>query len=252
MIDIDTIITAGGSENYDFGPASKRAYTIDISGSQLNVTRLPDMKWQRMFLNLVVLPDGCVVAVGGQMAAKPFSDDYGVANAEMYCPSTQKWSVFAHPLSIPRTYHSIAILLKDGRILAGGGGLGGPGTDYEPWNHPNVEIITPPYLLDSSGSLVTTRPAIVAGPASLVVSGQIDVTMSTANPHTFAISRLGSVTHTVNLDQRRVPLTVVSQDGAVFTLQIPTNPIHVPPGLYWLFAIDSNGVPSEGWAIRRS
>jgi galactose oxidase len=252
MIDIDTILTAGGSENYDFGPASRRSYMIDISASQPNVTRLPNMKWPRVFLSLVVLPNGCVVAVGGQMAVVLFSDEYGVPNAEMYCPSTNTWSVFSQPLSIPRTYHSVAILLKDGRILAGGGGLGATNTDYEPWNHPNVEIITPPYLLDSNGSLVATRPTIVAAPASFVPNEQIAITMDTSNPHTFAIIRLGSVTHATNLDQRRVPLTVAAQNDVVFTLQIPTNPIHVPPGLYWLFAMDSNGVPSEGWALKRS
>jgi galactose oxidase len=249
MIDIDTIFTVGGAENYEFGPASKRAYVIDISGNQSVVTRQPDMRWPRAFVNVVVLPNGCVVVSGGQMQVVLFSDEYGVPNLEMYCPSTQTWSVLAQPLTFPRTYHSVAILLQDGRILIGGGGLAGAYDDYAPWNHPNVEIVTPPYLLDSTGSPLSARPSIIEGSSTFVPGGQIVVTMNTADPHTFAIMRLGSTTHTVNLDQRRVPLTVSSQVGAEFTLQVPTNPVHAPVGLYWLFALDSNGVPSIGWDL---
>jgi galactose oxidase len=168
----------------------------------------------------------------------------------MYCLSTQSWSLFEKPLMVPRNYHSVGVLLKDGRILAGGGGLGLAGNDYASWNHPSVEIITPPYLLDSNGSLVAARPTIIAGPSTFVPNGQIEVATRTAAPHTFVLMRLGSATHTVNLDQRRVPLSAILQIGNVFTLKIPTNPVHVPPGLYWLFALDSRGVPSEGWDVK--
>jgi galactose oxidase len=250
MVDIDTIFTVGGAENYEFGPASRRAYVIDISGSQPNVTRQPDMRWPRAYLSTVVLPNGCVVVSGGQMQVVLFSDDYGVPIMEMYCPSTQTWSVLTQPLSNARTYHSVAILLKDGRVLVGGGGLAGGGDDYAPWNHPDVEIVTPPYLLDSNGSLLTTRPSIVSANSTFSPGGQLTVTMDTTKPHTFAIMRIGSTTHTVNLDQRRVPLVVASQADAVFTLQVPPNPVHVPVGSYWLFALDSEGIPSEGWNLR--
>jgi galactose oxidase len=250
MFDIDKLFTTGGAENYDSGYGSRRAYVIDMSGNQTVVTRLSNMRFPRVLLNVVVLPNGCIVVLGGQAAVELFSDQFGVKEIEMYCPSTQTWSQFDKPLTTARTYHSVGVLLKDGRVLSGGGGLGGGGGDYEPWNHPNVEIVTPPYLLDSNGLPLATRPTILEGPTTFASGGQINVTMDTASPHTFALMRLGSSTHTVNLDQRRVPLTVVSQVGAVFTLKIPTNPVHAPPGLYWLFALDSNGVPSVGWDVK--
>lgn len=63
--------------------------------------------------------------------------------------------------------------------------------------------------------------------------------------HTFALVRLSAVTHNVNTDLRRIPLNVLSQRGeAQFRLRIPGNPAVVPPGNYFLFAMDRTGVPS--------
>jgi galactose oxidase len=250
MFDIDKVLIAGGAENYDVGPASKRVYIIDISGSQPVVTRQPNMRWPRVFCNAVVLPNGCIVVVGGQTAVELFSDNNAVLINEMFCPSTQTWSQLEKPLLVPRTYHSVGILLKDGRVLVGAGGLSGAGGDYASWNHPNVEIVTPPYLLDSNGSALVTRPTIISGPSTFAPGGQIEVTMNTDNPHTFALMRLGTATHTINLDQRRVPLAVVTQVGPFFTLRVPTNRAHVLPGFFWLFALNSAGVPSIGWDVK--
>jgi galactose oxidase len=254
MFDIDNIFVAGGSEQYDVygSPGSNRAYVIDLSTDKPVVTRQPNMRWRRVMLNLVVLPNGFIVVLGGQMAVALFSDQFSVTYIEMYDPYRQNWTDFKIPLSEPRTYHSVGLLLKDGRVLSGGGGLCGYGCDYEPWNHANVEIVTPPYLLDADGQPVTSRPSIVTAPATFVPDGQITVTMDTSTLHTFALMRLGASTHTVNLDQRRVPLAVVEQVGTSFTLKIPTNPAHVIPGQYWLFAMNEAGVPSTGWDMTRA
>jgi Domain of unknown function (DUF1929) len=254
MFDIDRIFVTGGSEQYDVygSPGSFRAYIIDISTNIPVVTRQPNMRWRRVFHNVVVLPNGFIVVFGGQMAVALFSDEYSVTYIEMYDPYNQIWTDFKIPLSEPRTYHSVGILLKDGRVLAGGGGLCGGGCDYEPWNHASVEIVTPPYLLNADGQPVASRPSILTAPATFVPDGQITVTIDASTSHTFALMRLGAATHTINLDQRRVPLTVVEQVGTTFTLKIPTNPVHVPPGPYWLFAMNDAGVPSTGWDLRRT
>ena len=52
-----------------------------------------------------------------------FTDGTPVYNAEMWDPVTQKFTVMA-PAAKPRTYHSIGLLLPDGRVFSGGGGLG--------------------------------------------------------------------------------------------------------------------------------
>ena len=61
--------------------------------------------------------------------------------------------------------------------------------------------------------------------------------------------RYGEATHALDVDQRRIPLQVVSQtanaDGSTtWQLAIPSDPGVAVPGEYMLFAIDSAGTPS--------
>jgi galactose oxidase len=65
----------------------------------------------------------------------------------------------------------------------------------------------------------------------------------------FVIMRLGVNTHTINNDHRRVPLVVKSNTNNEYSLRVPNNPRVALPGLYWLFAIDVNGVPSVGGTV---
>ena len=66
----------------------------------------------------------------------------------------------------------------------------------------------------------------------------------------FALIRLGAVTHGINNDHRRISLPVEKLEGeSEYTLRVPNNARVALPGLYWLFAMDEHGVPSEGWNI---
>ena len=67
---------------------------------------------------------------------------------------------------------------------------------------------------------------------------------STAGVTNFALVRMAATTHTVDTDQRRVPLKVTSANGATIKLAIPTDTGTVVPGQYMLFAINSAGTPS--------
>lgn len=55
--------------------------------------------------------------------------------------------------------------------------------------------------------------------------------------------RLGATTHTVNTDQRRVPLNATS-NGTAYTMTVPNDPGVLVPGYYYLFAMNMAGVPS--------
>ena len=146
---------------------------------------------------------------------------------------------------VPRTYHSVGLLLKTGEVIGGGGGLCG-GCDT---NHPDFEIFTPPYLFAADGS-VATQPVIESVPSSFNPGDVITVVMDTDDTHTFALMRLGVATHAVNNDARRIPLEVDSVDGEVFELQVDPNLAVIPPGDYFLFAINSIGVPSVAKTVR--
>jgi Domain of unknown function (DUF1929) len=61
---------------------------------------------------------------------------------------------------------------------------------------------------------------------------------------------IGSVTHAFNMNQRYVPLTIVSQDDSSLTITAPDNANLAPPGYYLLFAINDEGVPSYGKIVQ--
>ena len=64
-----------------------------------------------------------------------------------------------------------------------------------------------------------------------------------------ALVRLGAVTHSVNMEQRYVPLSFTT-DGGVINATAPANANVAPPGPYMLFLIDSDGVPSVARMVR--
>jgi len=59
------------------------------------------------------------VVVGGAERAEPFTDNAAIWSG-IWSPATKTSA--AHPMQTPRTYHSTAILLPDGRVFVGGGG----------------------------------------------------------------------------------------------------------------------------------
>jgi galactose oxidase len=120
MYDVGKLLTIGGAKNYDDGPGSRRAYMIDINGAEATVKRTAnDMQFARALINSVVLPNGEVVVIGGQSAVKLFTDNDAILEAEIWTPSTERFRTLTQ-MSIPRTYHSVALLLKDGRVWAAG------------------------------------------------------------------------------------------------------------------------------------
>ncbi|CAE6695668.1 RICIN domain-containing protein [Paraburkholderia haematera] len=237
MYDIGKILAVGGAPSYDSSPATSDATLIDISSGTAVTTTLHSMSYQRAFNNSVVLPNGQVVVVGGQTFAQPFSDDTAVLTPELWDPTKQTFSPLVAQ-AVPRVYHSIALLLPDGRVLSGGGGLCGSCST----NHPNVEILTPPYLLNANGS-AASRPTLSSAPAQAQPGTSIAVTASTGIK-AFALMRLSSATHSINNEQRRIPVSFTVGTGGEYLLTIPSDPGVVIPGYYMLFALNANGVPS--------
>ncbi|MEA3086884.1 MAG: galactose oxidase, partial [Paraburkholderia sp.] len=243
MYDIGKILAVGGAPSYEQSNATSDATLIDISSGTASAVPIQSMNYQRAFNNSVVLPNGQVVVVGGQAFAQPFSDDTAVLAPELWDPTTKRFSVLA-PQAMPRVYHSFALLLPDGRVLSGGGGLCGSCTA----NHANVEILTPPYLLNADGS-AATRPTISAAPTEAQLGTSIAVTAS-SGVKAFALMRLSSATHSVNNEQRRVPVSFTVGTAGEYLVTIPSDPGVVIPGYYMLFALSAKGVPSVSRTLR--
>lgn len=117
------ILTAGGAPNYEEAYATNHANLIQIGDplDEAKLTKLQDMSHARSFGNAVVLPDGKVRIIGGQGYARPFSDETSALVCELFDPETETFSVVA-PIAVARVYHSIGLLLADGRVLSPPGG----------------------------------------------------------------------------------------------------------------------------------
>jgi hypothetical protein len=81
-------------------------------------------------------------------------------------------------------------------------------------------------------------------PATAGPDSPITVATTGSTP-TFALVRTSAVTHTVNTDQHRIPLTATASDSAGYTMQIPGDPGVVLPGYYLLFAMTTDGTPAS-------
>jgi galactose oxidase len=248
MYGVGKIIALGGATAYqDAGSvtdvqATRDANTINISGGPtkpVKVAATGPMAYARTFSNSVVLPNDDVLVVGGQQHPQPFTDTGAVLSPELWNPSTGKFTIMA-PELIPRTYHSEAILLPDGRVFSGGGGLCG-GTICAT-NHPDGQIFSPPYLFNSNGT-ARTRPVIKTAPAKATDGTYITVTTNSATPK-FSLIRMGAVTHTVDSDQRLVPVTPKKLGTDKYRLYLPASRGTLVPGNYMLFALNSSGTPS--------
>jgi galactose oxidase len=66
----------------------------------------------------------------------------------------------------------------------------------------------------------------------------------------FALMRLSSATHSVNNEQRRVPVSFTVGTAGEYLVTIPSDPGVVIPGYYMLFALSAKGVPSVSRTLR--
>ena len=106
--------------------------------------------------------------------------------------------------------------------------------------HP-CELFEPPYLSD------TPRPTIGAVPARLAY-GQTFALDASADAARVSLVGLSSTTHSFNSHQRHAWLTAV-RAGAQLTVTAPANGTIAPPGPYFLFALNPQGVPSLGQVV---
>ena len=238
LFDIGRILVAGG------GGSSADARIIDINGAAPQVSATAPMANGRRQHNLTVLADGSVLATGGNSSGAGLVDlNNGVYAAELWSPAGGTWKTLAAEQAT-RQYHSTALLLPDARVLSSGGGICGT-CDAVGYLAKNAQVFTPPYLFkrDGSGELAP-RPAIVAAPDSAAYATAFQIeTPDAAAIRKVALVRLGSVTHSVNMEQRYVPLSFTA-GAATLAATAPAGPNIAPPGVYMLFIVDANGVPS--------
>jgi galactose oxidase len=225
------VFIAGGTpSNAGGGGTTPTATTeiIDLSAKTPVWAYGTSMNIARYNHTLVYLADGTLLAVGGNAGPGHYANP--VFAAELYNPTTEQWSLMASQIGV-RAYHSVAILLADGRVVSTGSTSG---TTY---NH-YLEIFSPPYLYNGS------RPTITASPASVSYGQQFTITTPDAsNISSVALVMPCATTHANDMQQRYVPLTFSTGNGAL-TAKAPPSGNWAPPGYYMLVIVNNSGVPS--------
>lgn len=212
------------------GTATDEAAVIDFNPGVLPVLPTWDavdpMYNARTDHDLTILADGTVLAVGGR------GPGGSVFEAELYVPSQQSWKRLAST-SEPREYHSTTILLSDGRVLAAGGR-----EDH------TAEVFSPPYLYWGQRPYLASAPGVVGYDQSFEVK-----TAQAADIKRVALVGLGAVTHSNDMNQRYIPLNF---SAGVNSLKVrsPKHEAIAPRGVYMLFILSSNGVPSYARYVR--
>ena len=243
---IGKVLVTGGVGYYQEGPISESsAVVLDLNTMRTEATN--DMLYSRSQHNLTVLPDGQVLATGGHGSGEPLIDvSAPVLPSEMWNPDTGVWTEMA-ALARTRQYHSTGLLLPDARVLVAGGGYCGTCTEFN-YHEQNAEIYSPPYLFDANGD-PADRPELSGTPERLNYGQSFTFNLQLSGDlERVVLLKPGSTTHSHNQDQRYIKLNFERDAGSV-TATAPANRNLAPPGHYLMFAVDENGVPSEGQFI---
>jgi Domain of unknown function (DUF1929)/Concanavalin A-like lectin/glucanases superfamily/Galactose oxidase, central domain len=221
------------------GDAIKDVDVVDFSDPHPVYRPAAALAKGRKHLNATLLPDRTVLVTGGsgRNEAAPLATN----EAEVYDPGTDTWQTLA-AASVTRMYHSVALLLPDGRVVTAGGNPK-QGTHVEWDNDPNeemrLEIYSPPYLFRGA------RPVIDAVSAEWRYGQTVNIASPDAEHLRWAsLIRPGSTTHSFNTSQRLVDLPITAQAAGSVQVTVPAEPNLAPPGWYMLFLTDNNRVPS--------
>ncbi|MEE9130906.1 MAG: galactose oxidase-like domain-containing protein [Phycisphaerales bacterium] len=165
---------------------------------------LPNMVNEKERHNLVMLPDGKILAIGGKVDGEPY--DIPIMAAEWFDPDPldPHWEQLAVMVR-PRGLHSTAVLLGDGRVLACGGD-----DHFDPDffdTSESGEIFSPPYLFVAGGG-DAPRPKIGFAPTVVTYGSDFSVILTRGSEvpveeiDKVSFLRLGSVTHHFDQNQR--------------------------------------------------
>jgi hypothetical protein len=221
------ILRAGGGD-----PAHARSVVIDMTAASPTWREIAPMSFARRRMNLTILADGSVMAIGG--TGQSDNEAAAVLAGEIWDPVTESWSTVS-AMSEARMYHSSAVMLADGRVVVGGGEAAG---------RLRAQVYSPPYLFNGP------RPTISSSPATADYGGTFQVTTpNAADIVSVALLRPSAATHALDMNQRYAPLAY-TRSGNVLTATAPASGGVAPPGDYMLLIKNTAGVPSVASWIR--
>ncbi|KAM0543619.1 hypothetical protein ACHAPJ_012206 [Fusarium lateritium] len=218
----------------------------DTAGADWTIERMPS---KRVMPNMVALPDGRYLIVGGAQVGRA---GFGLAdkenlNAVMYDPEQplgHRMTVLANT-TIARLYHSEAVLLSDGKVLVSGSDPQDQGKHPE---EKRLEYFIPDYL--KSGA---TQPKFTIADKDWKYGGSYTFTITSTlaeGADKLRVSLMASIgaTHGVTMGQRTL-FPDFSCSGNTCTVKAPPNAFISPPSWYQLFILDGP-TPSHATWVR--
>lgn len=239
------VLVVGGGDN----ATNKTVQQINLStfspswGPNIAI---PDGR-SRVNVNVVLLPDGTVFISGGTQSAPH--------TCYIYDPDTaiSPWKEMDE-LNAPRHYHSCALLLPSGKVMAAGGASPG-GCTASVEN--TIEVFSPPYLFNPDGSpaarpcIKTINGVVPAGAVAPTVHHGSTFVIETPEADDITrvvLARPMAATHNTDTEQRVIQCSF-SKTGATQLSAVAPNGVHphalAPRGYYMVFILNAKGTPSE-------
>jgi hypothetical protein len=214
-----------------FGKAGVTANVdiVDLTAANPGYRLVAPMHHGRTRMNAVLLPDRTVFVSGGGSQA----ESQPVLESEIYDPATGKWAVAA-TATVPRLYHSVALLLPDGRVATAGSNPSRGDDELR------IEIFHPPYLFRGA------RPFIESAPDALTYGATFTITTPNAGDVQWVqIIRPMATTHSTDSQQRIVDLEFTRTSVTTLSVTVPNEPNLAPPGWWMLSIVDTARRPSD-------
>jgi hypothetical protein len=219
----------------------------ELPAGETETGAMEGMGQGKMYVSAVALPDGNVLETGGSL--HPRTDN--VHEAAIFDPSTNAFTPVASD-PVGRNYHSEALLLPDGRVLALGSNPANPATGEESFET-RISVYSPPYLfkgarpvLDTIDGFVSHLNGSINETAQWEYGSEHMLTYSSSSPITSAVLvRPAAVTHSSDPNQREVALPITQNAGTgELKVSLTSNDNIAPPGYYMVFLVNASGVPS--------
>jgi FtsP/CotA-like multicopper oxidase with cupredoxin domain len=213
------------------GGAIANTNIVDLKVAAPAYAAGPPMLHPRGMENAVILPDRTVFVCGGGLHGETVAD--AELRCELYDPAADGWRSAA-TMTVPRLYHSVALLLPDGRVVTAGSNPNRRNDELR------LELYHPPYLFKGA------RPFIESAPEQMQRGDTYEIETPQAREIKWAqLIRPMATTHSCETEQRLVDLRIArKRDFCRLRVTVPNEAGLVPPGWYMLFLTDRAGVPS--------
>ncbi|KAM4122119.1 hypothetical protein ACB094_01G058000 [Castanea mollissima] len=261
------VLVCGGAPKGSYAQVSKKNFVGALDTcARIKITDsnpqwvMETMPLARVMGDMTLLPNGNVLIINGAASGTAGweSGRNPVLNPVIYRPDNKLGSRFEtqNPTTIPRMYHSTAILLRDGRVLVGGSNphIGYSFTNVLFPTELRLEAFSPAYL---DAQVANLRPKIVTPASQTQINyGQslfVRFTVTgTLAPNLVSVTMVAPplTTHSFSMNQRLLVLgagKVTSLGKSTYQVQIttPGSGILAPSGFYLLFVVHQD-IPSEG------